>query len=54
MLSVVVAFMIHTHKKDGVAKSVCFTESLNYGLKKLNTFPSYKKRRHIFGYTSTI
>jgi len=50
MLPVVVAFMVHTHKTDDAAKSVFSTESLDYGLKKLNTVFSYKKRRHISGY----
>jgi hypothetical protein len=51
MLPVEVAFMMHTHKRDGVAKSVFSKESLDYGLKKLNTLFSYKKRRQISGYT---
>ena len=52
LLAVVVAFMTHTHKRDGVAKSVFSAKSLDYGRKKLNIFFSRKKRRYISGYTA--
>jgi hypothetical protein len=44
--------MTHTHKRDGVAKSVFSTKSLDYGRKKLNIFFSLKKRRFISGYAA--
>jgi hypothetical protein len=43
MLPIVVAFMTGTHKRDGVAKSVFSTESLDYGLKKLTPFFRVRK-----------